>query len=300
VVHSFIEKLIETEGLPSSFRETVEDWYLPLARSIAEEKRKAKPNATWVLGVQGTQGSGKSTLALFLKEILEHEFELTAETLSLDDFYLTRAERIDLAENTHPLFETRGVPGTHDVGLAIRTIQSLCDFKSGERVSIPRFDKACDDRHAASAWTQVDQPSDIVILEGWCIGCPAEADEALHSPINTLEEIEDTQSTWRSYANTKLATEYQELFSLLDKLVVLQAPSFECVLNWRTLQEEKLKKKSATSKQTDRTLDNSALIRFIQHYERLTRHCLKVLPSKANWVLHINSSHEIQSLTHNN
>ena len=37
-----------------------------------------------------------------------------AVTFSMDDLYLGRAARVDLARRIHPLLATRGVPGTHD------------------------------------------------------------------------------------------------------------------------------------------------------------------------------------------
>jgi len=37
------------------------------------------------------------------------------EVLSLDDFYLGHAARLQLARDIHPLLATRGVPGTHDI-----------------------------------------------------------------------------------------------------------------------------------------------------------------------------------------
>ena len=52
--------------------------------------------------------------------------------MSLDDFYLPRAERVDLAKSIHPLAITRGPPGTHDV-------ETLVDV-------IKKFNKALDDR----------------------------------------------------------------------------------------------------------------------------------------------------------
>ena len=60
--------------------------------------------------MNGAQGSGKSTLARFLQLYLEKLYGLSVVILSLDDLYLTRAERIALAEEVHPLLETRGVP----------------------------------------------------------------------------------------------------------------------------------------------------------------------------------------------
>ncbi|NOU04542.1 MAG: adenylyl-sulfate kinase, partial [Novosphingobium sp.] len=61
----------------------------------------------FVLGICGAQGSGKSTLAAALAQRLAAQ-GLRAATLSLDDLYLTRAERQALARDVHPLFATRG------------------------------------------------------------------------------------------------------------------------------------------------------------------------------------------------
>ena len=70
------------------------------------------------VAIAGGQGSGKSTLAKLLaaaSELLGRR----AICASLDDFYLTHSERRTLAQQIHPLFATRGVPGTHDVGLRL-------------------------------------------------------------------------------------------------------------------------------------------------------------------------------------
>ena len=53
-------------------------------------------------------------------------FDLATEIyVSIDDFYLTRAERKKLGEQVHPLMETRGVPGTHDVQMLATCIEDL-------------------------------------------------------------------------------------------------------------------------------------------------------------------------------
>ena len=70
--------------------------------------------------------------------------------LSLDDFYLTKEERRQMAADIHPLLMTRGVPGTHDVPLLLRTIEQLRAGHDG--VSLPVFDKASDDRAAIQEW----------------------------------------------------------------------------------------------------------------------------------------------------
>lgn len=55
--------------------------------------RTAAEGATPIIGVAGCQGSGKSTLALGLAE------RFGGATLSLDDVYLTKAERTKMAIN---------------------------------------------------------------------------------------------------------------------------------------------------------------------------------------------------------
>lgn len=298
-----ISDLIKQENLPESFENTVSHWYTPLASAIAGKTPKS--DTAMVLGIQGTQGSGKSTCASFLKLLLEKEHKLSSVILSLDDFYLTRAARAQLAESVHPLLMTRGVPGTHEVELAINTINALKSQSSGTSVAVPRFNKAIDDRYEEDQWTTVSEPVDIIILEGWCLACDAESENTLNIPINTLEEKEDAQAIWRNYVNEKLSNEYQALFSLIDYLTVLNAPSFDCVLNWRILQEKKLEARWKAENQasentsTSRILSEQEIIRFVSHFERITRRCLNTLPKKAQWLLQLGADHQITDFIEN-
>ena len=50
-----------------------------------------------------------------------------------------------MSKKIHPLFLTRGVPGTHDVSLINNTIKKL-KKKKFKTVLIPKFDKSIDDR----------------------------------------------------------------------------------------------------------------------------------------------------------
>jgi D-glycerate 3-kinase len=110
-----VNALIQQEGLPNSYAKTVEKTILPLAdRICALHDTEKRPI---VVGIHGAQGTGKSTLTIFLREILVRHRNRSAANFSLDDIYLTRAGREDLAQRVHPLFKTRGVPGTHDVAL---------------------------------------------------------------------------------------------------------------------------------------------------------------------------------------
>jgi D-glycerate 3-kinase len=219
-------------------------------------------SGAFLVGLSGAQGSGKSSTAARVAGALRRRGGRTV-VLSLDDFYLTKAERAVLAADVHPLLGVRGVPGTHDIGLAIRTLEAL---RAGERVRPPRFDKAADDRAAAERWSDVDEQSDVVILEGWCVGAAAQADAALAAPVNELEAGEDPDARWRTYVNAQLSNNYAALFAMLDLRVFLKAPGFHCVLDWRAEQERGLRGKAV--------MDRSALGRFIAHYERITRHML--------------------------
>src|SRR6185437_8649015 len=76
-----------------------------------------------VLGLCGAQGSGKSILARSLADRFASRGRRVA-VLSLDDLYLTKAERSRLAQEVHPLLGTRGVPGTHDVALGLQILNT--------------------------------------------------------------------------------------------------------------------------------------------------------------------------------
>lgn len=292
----YIKNAINQQQLPTHFSQIVEQWYQPIAADVAA-RIKQQPN-TFILGVQGTQGSGKSTLASFLCLLLEQEFQLAAVSLSIDDFYLTAAERQQLATDVHPLLATRGVPGTHDLKLAETTLSALCKATSGERCAIPRFNKATDDRFRPMEWDYVNGPVDVIVFEGWCVGVPAQTEPALIEPVNELERNEDTDAVWRKYVNSALKNEYAQLFGLLDALVVLSAPSFDCVYQWRLLQEEKLRSKwqAARGDENTKFLSPDDIKRFISHYQRLTEHGLSELPQRCDWQLVLAENHNITAL----
>jgi len=238
-----------------------------------------------IVGICGAQGSGKSTLA----KALAHRFPRTA-TLSLDDLYLTRAERAALARTRHPLFATRGAPGTHDIALGRATLDAL---RAGEPVRLPRFDKASDDRSSPEVWPEVSPPYDLVVFEGWCVGAVPQAAEALAAPINELERTEDSDGCWREAVNAALAGPYQDLFARLDMLVLLAAPDWETVGQWRQDQEACLRR---TAGEGAGVMDEAAVARFIQHYERLTRHILQEMPGRADLVLRLSADRTCREL----
>jgi D-glycerate 3-kinase len=127
------------------------------------------------------------------------------------------------------------------------------------------------------------------LLEGWCIGASPESEAALAKPINALETQEDPDGSWRRYVNRQLSGPYAELFSRLHCLVMLQAPSLARVLEWRCLQEQKL----AQRRRGAGVMDPAQIKRFVEHYERVTRHCLEEMPARADYLLEVGDDHGI-------
>lgn len=244
-----------------------------------------------IIGINGAQGSGKSTAAAFIAEELATVHGLKAMVLSLDDFYLSRAARRKLAADVHPLLATRGVPGTHEVALGISVLNAL---RSGARPTLPRFSKADDDRLPINEWPVAEGPADLVLFEGWCVGVPPQSPDALDAPVNELEAREDADGRWRRFVNAELGTAYREWFAQLDALIFLRVPDFACVRRWRAQQEQDTARIAGAS--ATRLQSSARLERFIQHYERLSAHALRVLPARADVLLNLGEDHSVTEI----
>jgi D-glycerate 3-kinase len=288
---------LQRHQLDIAYLETAQEWFAPLASALAKQQNSV--NRPLLVALNGSQGSGKTTVSDYLCASLIEEHRLRAIALSLDDFYLTHAERQALAASVHPLLATRGVPGTHDMVLLRQTLEQLLQAYSPEPVAIPRFDKAADDRRPISEWDRIAAPVQLVLLEGWCLGAEPEPNNLLFRPLNDLERDEDPAGLWREYSNEILRREFQSLYSLVDQWIMLCAPSFDCVFEWRREQECKL---AATllSEQAGKLMDDDALRRFIQHFERITRSCLKELPHKVNHLFSLDKQRQIKAYSHLN
>lgn len=271
----------------------LKDIYIPLA-AILEAKTKQKPAPLFV-GINGAQGSGKSTLCTLLKTILQEGFDLKVVILSIDDLYCTREERHHLAQSIHPLLATRGVPGTHDVKLGLSLFDQFLNQDAGQKIALPVFDKAIDDRSPEELWHSATTPCDLVLFEGWCVGAKPQEHSALTDPVNELESNEDAEGDWRRYVNQRLSSQYAKLFARLDLLIMLQIPDMEAVFEWRNLQERKLASKYKGTGAT-RIMSPEELKRFIMHYERLTRHMLLEMSGRADIVLRLNRDHHIDGV----
>jgi D-glycerate 3-kinase len=167
----------------------------------------------------------------------------------------------------------------------------LGELREGNSVRLPRFDKSIDDPAPQATWPLIEPPIDLVILEGWCVGARPQPPADLAAPINSLEGDEDSDSRWRLLVNDALA-DYQDFFAMFDRLIMLKAPSFDCVHRWRGEQETKLRARVGNG---PGVMDQAALKRFIMHYERLTRWMLAEMPKRADVLLKLNDAHGIES-----
>ena len=243
-----------------------------------------------IIGIYGPQGSGKSTLASKLEASL-HARSIAAKAVSLDDFYYSRDVRQQLAQTIHPLLATRGVPGTHDVALGVRTFQSIL---SGQATKLPVFDKSIDDLAPKSEWLEVEN-LDVLIFEGWCLGLPDILEQDLNlrpEPLNQLEANQDPKGIWREYiANEN--KKYQMWYDFLTYRIGIKVPSFDCVIDWRWQQEQELlATKGSCFFQT-----KAEVAQFVEFFQRITTVAQPQLQTFVDCLIAIDDQHQWQDLT---
>ncbi|QUM84662.1 HAD-IIB family hydrolase [Moritella sp. 28] len=298
---------IERNKLETAYLTDAAKWYTGLISAIRAHQHSAinsaatdidrinKKQAPVLIGINGCQGSGKSTLADYLATYLTSVYKMNVAVLSLDDFYYSHQQRKNLSEHEHHLLQTRGVPGTHNLSLAHSTLDKLRSANNKSTpVALPRFNKTTDNPYPESEWPVIHGAVDVIILEGWCLGVQAQTDEALLEPVNNLEAAKDKYGVWRRYVNNQIKHHYAALYERLDMLVMLKAPSFNTVYQWRLEQELKLKQQALTlNSPLDRVMNKSEIKLFTAYFERLTEHGLTTLPALCNWVFEMDSSRNI-------
>ena len=279
-INIFIQEELKVLTNKKFSKKYISLYIIPIIKNICHSK-----NNKFILS--GSQGSGKSTLAKLLKLVIEKYYTKKVMLLSIDDYYLCKNKRLKLSKKIHPLLLTRGVPGTHDIkALKYHIIQ----FKNQDfPIYTPTFNKLKDD---ISKKRKVINNAEILLLEGWCCAAKPIANQYLFKNINNLENTLDKNKNWRKYYNFFLRNEYKSVFSLFDKIIYIQAPSFKYILKWRNSQE-----RDNASKSNNKNFMNKVKLKeFIQHYEKLTRWMMLTMPNQADILIKINSNQKITKL----
>lgn len=196
----------------------------------------------FIAGINAPQGGGKSTLTSYLVRLFDWA-GLRAVTLSIDDFYLTRAEQVRLATNNagNPYLQQRGYPGTHDIALGVDILSQLKQPDFDIRLALPRYDKSKHggqgDRADNSVWPGVDLPVDIVLFEGWMLGFrPAPAEDIKDTALLQINTLLQSYAAWHQ---------------LLDGFIYLYPEYPEYVVDWRSEAEAHMKSKGLPGMSAD-------------------------------------------------
>jgi len=269
----------------------IKSFLIPVSFWISKRIDKKKP---LMIGLAGGQGSGKTTISSILTLILQKYFKLKVFKVSIDDFYKTRKDRKLLSKNKHPLLMTRGVPGTHDVDLMLKFFRNV-KSKSFKNLTVPKFNKAIDDRCKKSLWHKLKSKPDVIIFEGWCVGAKAQTNKQLKKPINSLEKVHDKGIKWRSHVNNQLKKKYKTLFKQLDGLLYLKAKNFNSLREWRIKQERKLWVQTK-NKRNLKIMSSGDIINFMQTYQRITQQMFKDAIKNSSIIMNLHSNHQIQNI----
>ena len=266
----------------------IKSFLIPLCFWISKKAEKKRP---YFVGLAGGQGTGKTTISSLIRIILIKYFRLNVFRISIDDFYKTRKERINLSKRVHPMLLTRGVPGTHDINMMLNFFRNS-KSKKFKRLKLPTFNKAIDDRFNKKKWYDLKKRPDVIIFEGWCVGAKSEKNLTLKKTINSMEKIKDQKQVWRKYVNHQLKSKYKNLYSQLNCLVFLKAKNFSLLQKWRMKQERKL---WVQSKVKSKIMSRDDVLNFMQTYQRITQNMFKNMPKYASIILNLNSNHQIKT-----
>ena len=234
--------------------------------------------------IAGSQGSGKSSLSKLIKLYFEKFCYKSVVIISMDDFYLSKSQRTQLSKNIHPLFLTRGVPGTHDLELMNKKIKQILNKEFP--IYLPIFDKVSDSRKRT--YKKVLK-ADVIVFEGWCAGAQPVDLNYLQKNFNNLEKHKDKNFIWRNSYN-KYLNQYQKLFSQFNFYIYFQFNQWDHVLNWKYKQELELR-----DKKKDLGL-KKYLREFIQYYEKVSKWMHLKVPKYCNILIKLDANQKIKSI----
>ena len=271
------DTLVRLTGKKVSHKE-IKNHYLKLLSHLKHKK---------TLMIAGSQGSGKSTLSVLIKKFFLKFYSKNVVILSIDDFYLSSFQRKRLARKFNTdLFETRGVPGTHNLKLLDKVINNL--MKKKFPVYIPVFDKVTDNK---KNYRRKISKVDLLILEGWCVGSKPIDMKYLKMNINDLEKKNDSNLIWRTAYNSALI-DYQKLFKKFDYYIFIKFPNWEFVIDWKYKQELDLR-----SLKSNIHLKKK-LQQFIKYYQKLSKWMSLTTPSYCNVLITLDRNQSIKKITY--
>ena len=237
--------------------------------------------------IAGSQGSGKSTLSVLIKKFFLKFYSKNVVILSIDDFYLSSFQRKRLARKFNTdLFETRGVPGTHNLKLLDEVINNL--MKKKFPVYIPVFDKVTDNK---KNYKRKISKVDLLILEGWCVGSKPIDIKYLKMNINDLEKKNDSNLIWRTAYNSALI-DYQIIFKKFDYYIFIKFPNWEFVIDWKYKQELSLRSLKSNIRLKKK------LHQFIKYYQKLSKWMSLTTPSYCNVLITLDRNQSIKKITY--
>ena len=149
----------------------IQQWsqLLPLAELILSCSRAQRPT---VIGIVGLPGCGKTSLTASVSTLLRALTNESVAVVSLDDFYLTPAQRQSLG------YSWRAVPGTHDLKLLNEFLAGL----TADQLKIPRYDTAAERRMPL----ELCRKPHFVLVEGMYVGAKIPGYEMLSEKIDYL------------------------------------------------------------------------------------------------------------------
>lgn len=154
-----------------------------VVRPVTELIRRLGPR---VVGLSGPPGSGKTSLARELVAALGPR----ALQLSMDDFYLSRAERDAKG------LRFRGGPGSHDLDALTRVLDRV--RADDPPITIPRYDTHADDRGAPQTLGHAPHP---LVLDGYFLGYDGDGYGAVRDRLDLLVflDIDIDTARWRRF-----------------------------------------------------------------------------------------------------
>lgn len=198
-----------------------------------------------IIGISGPQGSGKTTLAKQLTQYVNDNTSTKAVNILLDDFYLPYVEQQQLTQlaihsyKNNPLLQGRGLPGTHDLNILNKVLDS---FANDKRFTVPKYDKSLHngkgDRLQANEWESYKP--DVIFLEGWFLGFR----NLDHQLIETYGESQDPIIKSLKCEHLTMVDEYlsryQRVFQKCQYSIILSTDDISNVYKWRLQQEHAL------------------------------------------------------------